>query len=154
MGFDVAYVPTPKVVVREMLRLAGLRKGETLVDLGAGDGRVLIEAAREFGAKPIGIEVDPERIARIKERLESTGVQAELIQDDFMKVNLSKADVIVMYLSDSANARLAQKLRRELNPGTRIVSLDYVLPGWVPDKESTAQSGRIQRRIYLYSVPK
>jgi len=151
VDLDVAYVPTPKVIVRQMLLIAGLRRGETLFDLGAGDGRILVEAAREFGARAKGIEIDPERVQRIKERLTATGVDAEIIQADFMTVDLSSANVVAMYLSDSANSKLAPKLERELQAGARVVSLDYSLPGWAPEKELIAK-GALQHKLYLYRV--
>jgi 16S rRNA A1518/A1519 N6-dimethyltransferase RsmA/KsgA/DIM1 with predicted DNA glycosylase/AP lyase activity len=153
VNLDVAYIPTPKPIVHQMLLLAGLRRDEKLFDLGAGDGRILIEARRKFGAHVTGIEIDPERIARIKERLASTGIEAEIIQADFMNVDLSSADVITIYLSDSANAKLAPKLECELRTNTRIVSLDYPLPGWLPERESVAK-GALPRRLYLYRVSK
>ena len=135
-----------------MLLLAKLRRGELLYDLGAGDGRILIEAAREFGAKCIGVEIDPERVARLKERLAATKVEAEVIQGDLMQVDLSKADAITIYLSDSLNARLAPKLLRELKTGTRVVSLDYVLPDWKHDRVVSVASAGLSRKIYLYSM--
>lgn len=152
VNLDVAYVPTPKDIVRKMLRMARVRRGETVFDLGAGDGRILIEAVREFGARAIGVEVDPERLARIRERLTATGTEATVIQGDFMEVNLSSADVIVIYLSASVNARLASKLRNELKAGARVVSLDYVLPGWTLERELPVKSGGIARKIYSYRV--
>ena len=151
VDLDVTYIPTPRGIVRQMLLLAGLRRGETLFDLGAGDGRILVEAARKFGARAKGIEIDPERVRRIKERLLATGVDAEVIQADFMTVDLSSANVVAMYLSDSANSRLAPKLKRELRGGTRVVSLDYTLPGWAPVKELIAK-GALRRKVYLYRV--
>ena len=150
VNLDVAYVPTPKDIVRRMLQLASLRRGETLFDLGAGDGRIVIEAVRDFGARAVGVEIDPERITRIRERLKSTGTQAELIQADLFEVNLSSADVITMYLSPSANAKLAPKLKAELKVGTRVVSLDYVLPDWVPDREVEINTSGMERKLYLY----
>ena len=152
VNLDVAYVPTPKDIVRRMLRLAGVRRGETVFDLGAGDGRILIEAVRGFGAQAIGVEVDPERLVRIKERLTATGTEAKVIQGDLMQVDTSSADVVAIYLSSSVNAKLASKLENELKAGARVVSLDYTLPGWVPEKELTVKSGGISRRIYLYRV--
>jgi len=151
-NLDVAYVPTPKDIVRRMLRLASVRRGETVFDLGAGDGRILIEAVRGFGARAIGVEVDPERLIRIKERLTATGIEARVIQGDFMQVNVSSADVVAIYLSSSVNAKLASKLRDELKTGARVVSLDYPLPGWVVARELTVKSGGISRNIYLYRV--
>ena len=146
----MAYVPTPKDIVRQMLQLASLRRGETLFDLGAGDGRIVIEAVRRFGARAVGVEIDPERINRIKERLNATKTQAELFEANFYHVDLSVADVIAIYLSDSANAKLAPKLKNELKAGARIVSLDYMLPGWVPERELEVNTSGITRKLYLY----
>ena len=151
VNLDVAYIPTPKNIVRQMLLLARLRQGELLYDLGAGDGRILIEGAREFGARCVGVEIDPERIVRLKERLAATKVEAKIIEGDLMQVDLSGADVVAIYLSDSVNARLAPKLSRELKPGARVVSLDYTLPGWKLEKETSVTSAGLSRQIYLYS---
>ena len=151
-NLDVAYIPTPKNIVRQMLLLAKLRRGELLYDLGAGDGRILIEAAREFGARCAGVEIDPERVARIKERLAATKVEAEIIEGDLMQVDLSNADVITIYLSDSVNTKLAPKLSRELKTGARVVSLDYVLPDWKHDREVSIASAGLSRKVYVYSV--
>jgi cyclopropane fatty-acyl-phospholipid synthase-like methyltransferase len=153
VDLDVAYVATPKNIVRQMLALTGLRRGEALFDLGAGDGRILIEAVRGFGARATGIEIDPQRVSRIKERLRSTGINAELVQADLLDVDLSTADVVAMYLSESVNAKLARKLERELKAGSRIVSLDYPLPGWVPEKEAIVK-GPPARKLFLYRVSK
>jgi precorrin-6B methylase 2 len=150
VDLDVVYIPTPRTIVRQMLSLAGLRKNEKLYDLGAGDGRILVEGVRGFDAKATGIEIDPERIQRLRERLHSTGVVANVIQADFMDVDLSPADVIAIYLSESVNARLAEKLEHELRAGTRIVSLDYTLPGWKPEKEISVKSGALDRKLFLY----
>jgi len=152
VNLDVAYVPTPKDIVRRMLRLARVRRGETVFDLGAGDGRILIEAVRGFGAKAIGVEVDPERLIRIKERLTATGTEATLVQGDLLEVDTSSADVVAIYLSSSVNAKLASKLKNELKAGARVVSLDYVLPGWAPERELTVKSGGVTRKIYSYEV--
>ncbi len=149
-NLDVAYIPTPKIIVRQMLLLARLRRDELLYDLGAGDGRILIEAARGFGARCVGVEIDPARIARLKERLEATRVKAEVIEGDLMNVDLSKADVVTIYLSNSVNSILAPKLTRELKPGSRVVSLDYVLPEWEHEKELTVKSTGLDRKLYLY----
>jgi len=137
-----------------MLSLARIRRGETLYDLGAGDGRILVEAARAFGAKVVGVEIDPERVSRIKERLKSTGIEAQVIQADFMGIDLSQADIVIIYLSNSVNSKIAPKLRRELKNGARIVSLDYELPGFKPDKATTGRSGGLERKLFLYKVSK
>ncbi len=152
VNLDVAYIPTPKDVVRKMLRLAGVRRGEIVFDLGAGDGRILVEAVRRFGARAVGVEIDPERLARIKERLTSTSTEAVVIQGDFMEANLASADVVAIYLSDSVNAKLAPKLKNELKAGARVVSLDYQLPGWVHERVLTVESGGVTRELYLYKA--
>ena len=153
VDLDVAYISTPKQVVRQMLRLAQVHRGDVVFDLGAGDGRILIEAARTWGAKVIGVEIDPDRVSRIQDRLRSTGTEGEVICADFMNVDLSRADVVAIYLSDSVNAKLEPKLKRELTPGARVVSLDYALPGWMPEKELTVK-GAVPRRVFLYLVKK
>jgi predicted RNA methylase len=150
VDLDVAYVPTPKDIVRQMLQLASLRRGEIVFDLGAGDGRIIIEAVRRFGARAVGVEIDPERISRIRERLNATKTQAELMEANLFHVDLSSADVIAIYLSDSANAKLAPKLKAELKVGARVVSLDYALPGWVPERQLEVNTSGIARRLYLY----
>ena len=151
-NLDVAYIPTPKIIIRQMLLLARLRQGELLYDLGAGDGRILIEGTRVFRAKCVGVEIDPERVKRLKERLKATNVEAKIIQGDLMQVDLSDADVVAIYLSDSVNAKLSPKLSRELKPGARVISLDYTIPGWKLEKESSVKSAGLTRKIYLYSV--
>ena len=152
--FRVPFVPTPQQVAIRMLILANTRPGNVVYDLGAGDGRILVEGVRGYGAKGTGIEIDPERIQRLRERLQSTGVTANVIQEDFMGVDLSPADVIAIYLSESVNARLVKKLERELRAGTRIVSLDYTLPGWKPEKERSVKSGGLDRKLFLYIAGK
>jgi len=151
-NLDVAYIPTPKNIVRQMLLLARLRRGEILYDLGAGDGRILIEGTRDFGARCVGVEIDHERVARLRKRLAATRVEARIIEGDLMQVDLSEADVIAIYLSESVNARLAPKLSIELKTGARVVSLDYPLPGWKLEKEVSVPSSGLSRQIYLYSV--
>jgi len=150
VNVDVAFVPTPKLIVDAMLQLASLRRGETLYDLGAGDGRIIIEAARQFKAHAVGIEIDPKNISRIRERLATTNSKAELIEDDFFNVNLAPADVVTIYLSDSANQKLVPKLDSELRPGTRVVSLDYELPGWIPKRVTEVNASGMERKLYLY----
>jgi len=154
VDLDVAYIPTPKSIVHQMLSLAQIRRGETIYDLGAGDGRILVEAARKFGAKVVGIEIDPERVSRIRERVKSTGIEAQVIQADFMGVDVSPADAVIIYLSDSVNSKLAPKLKQELKEGARIVSLDYELPGFTPEKVAMGRSGSLERKLFLYKIPK
>ena len=151
-NLDVAYIPTPKNIVRQMLLLARLRRGEILYDLGAGDGRILIEAARGFGARCVGVEIDHERVVRLRERLAATKVEATIIEGDLIEVDLSEADVIAIYLSESVNANLTPKFSRELKEGARVVSLDYSLPGLKFEKEVSVTSAGLTRQLYLYCI--
>jgi hypothetical protein len=100
----------------------------------------------------VGVEIDPDRVSRLKERLAATKVDAEIINCDLMQVDLSSADVITIYLSDSVNAKLAPKLVRELKSGARVVSLDYTLPNWKHDREVSMASAGLSRKVYLYSA--
>src|SRR5208282_1183058 len=104
------------------------------------------------GARAVGVEIDPERISRIRERLNATKTQAELIEANIFHVNLSSADVIAIYLSDSANAKIAPKMKAELKVGARVVSLDYMLPCWVPEREVEVNTSGITRKLYLYRI--
>ena len=151
-NLDVAYIPTPKSVIHDMLNLASLRRGELLYDLGAGDGRILIEAARKFGARCVGVEIDPERVTRLKERLTATRVEAKVIEGDFMQVDVSDADVVAIYLSESVNSKLAPKLMHELKPGSRVVSLDYELPAWHIEKELIVKNAGMERKLFLHVI--
>ena len=112
----------------------------------------MIDAVRHFRANAVGVEIDPERISKIRERLASTGTSAELIEGDLLEADLSTANVISIYLSDSVNAKLAPKLKRELKKGARVVSLDYTLPGWTSIRESVVNTSGMPRKLYLYEV--
>ncbi len=146
---DVPYVPTPQVVVDEMLRVANVRAGDYVIDLGSGDGRILITAARQFGARGHGVELDETLIAESNENAQVAGV-AERVQfhkEDLFQADLSRATVITMYLVPRVNRKLLPRLA-ELKPGTRIVSHDFDLEGWKPDAKTT-----IRKNIFLWTVP-
>lgn len=130
--FGAPWVPMPTALAREGLRLARLQPGETVYDLGSGDGRVLRVAAAEFGAQAVGVEIEPLRasLSRLNLRLAGLGGRTRVIRANFNDVDLSGADVVVLYLLPKAAAGLAPKLRRELRPGARIVTLTYHLPDW------------------------
>ena len=148
--FDVPYVPTPPVVVEEMLRLAEVTADDFMIDLGSGDGRVVIAAASKFGARGIGVDLDPDRIAESEYNLSVAGVadRVEFQRQDLFKFDISRASVISMYLLPSVNLRLRPRLLSELKPGTRIVSHDFDLGDWAPDAKST-----VRKNVFLWIVP-
>ena len=149
-NFDVPYVPTPPVVVEEMLRLADVRAEDFVIDLGSGDGRVVIAAVKKFGARGIGVDLDPDRIQESEYNASVAGVtdRVEFQRQDLFKFDISRASVIAMYLLPSVNLRLRPRLLSELKPGTRIVSHDFDLGDWAPDAKST-----VRKNVFLWIVP-
>jgi predicted RNA methylase len=129
-------VATPTSVVRQMLVLADLRPGEILYDLGSGDGRAVIMAAKDFGAKSVGVELREDLAKRALNSIAELHLEAktQIIQKDIFNVNLSAANVVFLYLTTSANEKIKSKLEAELKSGTRIVSHDYEILGWKPEK--------------------
>ncbi len=148
---DVIYVPTPPEVVDAMLTLAEVRKGDVLYDLGSGDGRIPIAAAKAHGVRGTGIDIDPQRIREANQNARDAGVtelvtfkQADLFQSDF-----SDATVVTLYLLDSLNEKLRPKLLAELKPGTRIVSHAFRMGDWEP--EQIVEVG--PQTIYRWTIP-
>jgi SAM-dependent methyltransferase len=148
---DVQYVPTPMPVVAEMLRMANVKQGDVLYDLGSGDGRIPIMAAREYGIRAVGIDIDPQRIAEANENARAAGVtqKVRFIQGDLFEADFSEATVVTLYLLNSLNERLRPKLLRDLKPRTRIVSHDFDMGDWQPEKTAYVNGSR----IYLWTVP-
>lgn len=130
------FVPTPTEVIRAMLRLAELQSSETLYDLGCGDGRIVIMAAQEFGSKAVGVELDDGRYSMCIKKINELHLenQVSIVHDDLLKVNLSKADVVTLYLLTSANEKVKPNLELYLKSGARVVSHDFEMPGWKPAK--------------------
>lgn len=126
------FVPSPLEVVRAMLSIAKLEKGETLFDLGSGDGRIVIMAAQDFDAKAVGVELNETRARETRERVSALRLndQVQIIQGNALEVDISPADVVTLYLTTSANEKLRPKMEKELRSGTRIVSHDFRIPGW------------------------
>ncbi|MGH8618305.1 MAG: SAM-dependent methyltransferase [Burkholderiales bacterium] len=147
--YDVPYVPTPIVVVDEMLRFASVTAADYVMDLGCGDGRIVIEAARKFGARGIGLDLDEALIAEARVNAQAAGVtdRARFERQDLFKTDLSPATVITMYLLPGVNRRLRPELLK-LKPGTRIVSHDFDLDDWQPDRKTT-----LRKNIFLWVVP-
>jgi hypothetical protein len=156
------YVPSPQSVVADMLRYAEVGPQDFLVDLGSGDGRIVLTAAKVFGARGFGVEIKEELVKRANEAARNEGVadRVRFVQQDLFKTDLSRASVVTMYLLPDTVNLLKDKFLAELKPGTRIVSHDYPLTGWIPEKylqmdlEDKVQiSGVTTTLIYLYVVP-
>jgi len=154
--FVAPYVSSPLPVVRQMLVLAELRKGETFFDLGAGDGRSVIMAAQEFGAKAVGIELREDLVKRALGTIAELGIEdnAQILQADFFNIDLRTANVVFLYLTTSANEKVKSKLESELKPGARVVSHDYEILGWKPIRiDNFCENPRLgypSHTIYVY----
>jgi protein-L-isoaspartate O-methyltransferase len=149
---DVIYVPTPQPVVEAMLELAAVKSDDTVYDLGSGDGRIVITAARKYGAHGVGIEIDPVLVKRARENAAAAGVsdRVRFISTNLFTADVSRASVVTLYLLQSINERLRPKLVRELKPGTRVVSHVFNMgPEWPPEK--TLDVG--PNRIFLWRLP-
>ena len=146
---DVRFVPTPNEVVMEMLKMARVTANDIVYDLGCGDGRFVITAAKLFGARGVGIDIDPVRIQESTENARKAGVsdRVKFIQYDLFKAAISEATVVALYLETDLNLKLRPKLLRDLKPGTRIVSHEFDMDDWKPDN-----SGRVLN-VELYYQP-
>jgi SAM-dependent methyltransferase len=156
------YVPTPWVIVEEMLKLADIRSEDVVYDLGSGDGRLVITAAKRFGAHGVGVELQTELVemARIGAKREGVADRVKFVQGDLFETDIREASVVMLYLLPRFVTRLVPRFRAELRPGTRIVSHDYPLVPWPPDKELSMDvpekemiSGTSWTRLYYYVVP-
>jgi ubiquinone/menaquinone biosynthesis C-methylase UbiE len=148
---DVPYVPTPQDVVDKMLDMAKVRRNEVLFDLGCGDGRIVVTAASKFGARGVGIDIDPERIAEAKANAEKAGVsdRVEFRQADLFKTDFSSANVVTLYLLPDINRKLRPQLWRQLRPGTRIVSHAFDMgEQWPPERTERID----YRTLYAWTV--
>jgi SAM-dependent methyltransferase len=150
-GKDVRYEPSPFPVVRAMLELANVGPNDVVYDLGSGDGRIVIMAAKEFGARGVGIDIDPELIAEARANARKAGVEnkVQFIEGNMFGAALGSATVVTLFLHPDPNLRLRPKLLAELKPGSRIVSYIWDLGDWKPDAERTAENDK----IYLWRVP-
>ena len=154
---QVPFVPTPEPVVKRMLTLANVKPGELVYDLGAGDGRILSSAVKDFDAKAVGIELHESRYEAIAKRIEREHLSnsAGVIQADFFNVNLSQADVVTLYLLTAVNSMIKPKLERELKPGACVVSHDFPVHGWVPVYVEKVRDQKLNSHmVYLYQVPR
>jgi hypothetical protein len=146
----VPFVPTPQEVVDKMIELAGVRKGDVVYDLGSGDGRIVITAAKK-GARAVGFDVDGDLVKESRENIRKAGVQelAEIKQQDILTVDLSGASVVTMYLLPDVNLKLRPNVLSQMKPGSRVVSHAFDMGDWKPDKTERVNG----RTIYLWTVP-
>ena len=140
---EVPFVPTPLIVVEQMLKMAQVGKDDVLYDLGCGDGRIVITAAAKFGCRGIGIDIDPERISDSRKNAIKAGVQdrVQFKQLDLFQTDFSEATVVTLYLLTKVNLRLRPILLRQLKPGTRVVSHEFNMGKWEPDESTTVSTG-------------
>jgi SAM-dependent methyltransferase len=155
-GPDILYVATPEQVGIEMLKLAGVRKDDVVYDLGSGDGRLVIAAAREFGARGVGVEIDAKLVQDSRENALKAGVsdRAEFLWQDIFQTDIASATVVALYLRQDVNLKLRPKLLRELRPGTRVVSHDFDMADWRPDRTVRVKGPTREHVIYLWTVPR
>jgi outer membrane protein assembly factor BamB len=155
-GPDAVFVPTPMDVVKRMLELAAVKKSDVVYDLGSGDGRVVIAAARAFGCRAVGVELDGDLVKAARARAREAGVEKRVVfrQGDLFEADFAEADVVALYLLPEMNRRLVPKLGR-LRPGARVVAHYFPLPGVRPDRvvKMTSEEDDVERRLYLYTVP-
>ena len=158
---DTPYVPTPPAVVDRMLELAQVKPGETVIDLGSGDGRIMIEAASKYGARGFGVEIDPQLVKLSNEAAAKAGVadRVKFLQQDLFKTDFHEANVLTLYLLPDVNLALRPKILEELKPGTRVVSHDFGMGDWRPDAQETIPApdkkvgARKESQVYLWTVP-
>jgi SAM-dependent methyltransferase len=148
---DTFFAPSRPALVDAMLRLAEVREDDVVYDLGSGDGRILIRAAQKFGARGVGIELDPQ-LVDLSRQIAVEGEVADLVtflEADFFQTDLSTATVVTLYLSESINARLEPKLKKELRPGTRIVSQRFGIGSWPPLRTISVDD----EAVHLWLIP-
>lgn len=148
---DVHFVATPEPVVEAMLELADIGEDDVLYDLGSGDGRIPITAAKNYGIRTVGIDIDPKRVSEARSNARKAGVDhlVTFRQADLFESDISEATVVTLYLLSTLNLKLRPKLISELEPGSRVISHDFGMSDWWPDEMRTVQG----RSIYLWTVP-
>jgi tRNA A58 N-methylase Trm61 len=154
VNYTEPYIPTPEDIITKMLTCASVMPDEMVFDLGSGDGRIAIIAARDFHARVVGMEIRRRLVRECRRKVKEMGLSHQIAIScrNFKKVSLRKADVLAMYLSSYTLNLMAPKFRKELRPGVRIVNFDYPIPGWRPEREIevTPAGWRKPHPIYLY----
>jgi hypothetical protein len=153
---DVIFVPTPPETVDEMLRQAKLKKGDVLYDLGSGDGRIPLAAARQYGVRAVGIDIDEKLVREANEAARREGLEGlvSFRLGDMFAADVSEATVVMLYLSNTLNVMLRPKLLRELRPGSRIISHDFRMGDWPPEKTIRVPWKNLYRTVYVWTVPR
>jgi SAM-dependent methyltransferase len=159
---EVPYVPTTDEAVEAMLKLADVKKTDVVYDLGCGDGRIVIAAAKKYGAHGVGIDINPQRIQEAKENAAKAGVEnlVRFEENDLFKADIREATAVTLFLLPDVNLRLRPKLLRDLKSGTRIVSNTFDMGDWKPDKEENLKSddseygGGLSHKFFLWIVPR
>ncbi|HSE94172.1 MAG TPA: class I SAM-dependent methyltransferase [Methylomirabilota bacterium] len=153
---DVPFVPTKEPIVDQMLKMAGVKTGDVVYDLGCGDGRIVITAAKRFGIRGVGIDLDPERISEANANALKAGVadRVKFIQGDLFDAKIDEATVVTLYLLPDVNLKLRPKLLSELKPGTRIVSHNYDMGDWKPEQTVKLTVDGTEHIVYAWTVPK
>ena len=153
---DCVYVPTPNDVVEKMLEFAQVKKDDLLYDLGSGDGRIVVTAAKKFGCRAVGYEIDPDRVIDARKNIKKRNVEklAKIVQEDVFKLDLTPASVVTIYLLPDMEVKLLPQLKK-LKDGSRIVVHDYPIRGIKPDKEAslTSKEDNVKHYVYLYTLP-
>jgi len=152
---EVPYVPSDDRVVDEMLAVANVGKDDVLYDLGSGDGRIVITAAKKFGTRGVGVDIDPERVKEANENAAKAGVtdRVRFVQQDLFQTDFREATVVTLYLLPSVNMRLRPKLLSDLKPGTRVVSHNYDMGDWTPLKTIVVTLPEDTHTVYYWIVP-
>jgi SAM-dependent methyltransferase len=154
-GPDVQYIPTPENVVDEMLRLTAVTKDDIVYDLGCGDGRLVIAAAKHFGARGVGIDIDPQRINESRDNARQAGVadRVRFLEQDLFEADIGQATIVTLYLLPKLNVQLRPKLLRDLKPGTRVVSHDFDMAEWHPDQTIRIPGASRPHTVYYWVIP-
>ena len=158
---DVPYVPSTEEAVKTMLKLAEVKASDVVYDLGCGDGRIVVGAAKHYGAHGVGIDINPERIAEAKENARKAGVEAlvRFEENDLFEADIRPATVVTLFLLPNINLKLLPKLLKDLKPGTRIVSNTFDMGDWKAEKEAAIDNGGdeddgyLSHKFYLWRVP-
>lgn len=156
---DVPFVPTTEEAVAAMLKLADVKKSDVVYDLGCGDGRIVVAAAKIYGARAVGIDINPVRIAEANENVKKAGVEklVRIEDNDLFQADIHEATVVTLFLLSSVNLKLRPKLLADLKPGTRVVSNTFDMGDWKPEKEfivgNPDEESYLSHKLFLWIVP-
>jgi SAM-dependent methyltransferase len=157
---DVPYVPTTEPAVEEMLKLANVKKTDIVYDLGCGDGRIVIAAAKKYGARGVGIDINPERIKEATQNAKKAGVEnlVRFEENDLFEADIHEATVVSLFLLPNINLKLRPKLLQDLKPGTRVVSNTFDMGDWKAEKEATVgddgdEYTYLSKKLFLWTIP-